>query len=332
MQKRLVFGMLLGIAPLALADYATDFEAPTYSASPAGVALAGQDGWFVPAVTGSIGFNAHTYAGNAYGLPANPDGDGQFAAGRSQGGTAFARAERLFDFSTSQTWCFSWDFACNYDGVAPATHNIASFSLQPGATAPPANRIFIALNTFVDPLNPVAWSSSYIVHDAAGTQAAQPGLFAGPEWQNLPFNTWFRQTTEVNMAENRIVSVSITNLATGATTTAAPANWYLGGGSAPAIPLATAVRMFAGGTTAGNIAAFDNISITPECGGGDPCACVGDLNGDGQIELADLSLFLSSFGSSAPNIPTPCADVDGNGVVELSDLTQFLSAFGSSCP
>ena len=327
MKKLLSVGLVFGIAQLAAADFTTNFEAPTYSASAQGVALGGQDGWFVPNVTGTIGFNAHTYTGNIHGIPANPDGGAQLAIGRSQGGTAFARAERLFDFSTSQSWCFSWDFACDYDGAAPATQNLASFSLQPGATAPPANRVFIALNTFVDPANPVAWSAGYIIHDAAGTQVGQPGVFAGPEWQNLPFNTWFRQTTEVNMTENRIVRVTITNLHTGVETSAEPANWFLGGGSAGTLPLATAVRMFAGGATAGNIAAYDNVSITAECGG---APCLGDLDGSGDVGLQDLAILLANFGRT-DNPPGSSGNLDGDGDVDLQDLATLLAVFGSTC-
>ncbi|MBI5862967.1 MAG: hypothetical protein HZB38_00360 [Planctomycetes bacterium] len=67
---------------------------------------------------------------------------------------------------------------------------------------------------------------------------------------------------------------------------------------------------------------------------GNPCGCVcpGDMNGDGLVDISDLALFLSSFGTSAPNIPTPCADINGDGLVDISDLALFLSAFGSTCP
>jgi hypothetical protein len=330
MRMHFCVGLSLAIAPFGFADFTTDFEPPTYNASPTGIALANQDGWYVPAVAGSIGFNAHTYAGNVYALPANPDGDAQFAAGRSEGGAAnaFARAQRDFDFSTSQTWCFTWDFACKFDGTPPATDNLASFSLQPGAVSPPTNRIFIALNNFMgDHANPTVWGAGYIVHSAAGVQVTQPGLFAGPEWQNLPFNTWFRQTTEVNMTQNRIVSVSITNLTTGATATAAPIDWYLGGGAAPALPLATSVRFFAGGTTPGNIAAFDNFSISASCGS-NPCPA--DLDNSGDVGLQDLAILLSNFGRT-DNPPAGAGNLDGDGDVDLQDLATLLAAFGTSC-
>ena len=62
------------------------------------------------------------------------------------------------------------------------------------------------------------------------------------------------------------------------------------------------------------------------------CDCAGDLDASGSIDITDLALFLSSFGTSAPGIPTPCAAIDGNGAVDITDLALFLSAFGSTCP
>lgn len=78
--------------------------------------------------------------------------------------------------------------------------------------------------------------------------------------------------------------------------------------------------------------AFDNILLYECEGGGDPCPCDGDLNGSDNVDIADLALFLSSFGAAAPNIPSPCADINGSGVVDIADLALFLSQFGANCP
>jgi hypothetical protein len=78
--------------------------------------------------------------------------------------------------------------------------------------------------------------------------------------------------------------------------------------------------------------AFDNVLLYECEGGGDPCPCDGNLNGDGGVDIADLALFLSSFGATAPNIPSPCADINGDGVVDIADLALFLSRFGATCP
>jgi hypothetical protein len=62
----------------------------------------------------------------------------------------------------------------------------------------------------------------------------------------------------------------------------------------------------------------------------DTCAvdCPTDLNGDGEIGGADLTILLASFGSSC----TGCdADLNGDGEVGGADLTILLANFGSSC-
>lgn len=46
----------------------------------------------------------------------------------------------------------------------------------------------------------------------------------------------------------------------------------------------------------------------------------GDLNGDGVVNGADLSILLAAWGSD-----DPAADLDGNGVVGGADLTILLS-------
>lgn len=64
----------------------------------------------------------------------------------------------------------------------------------------------------------------------------------------------------------------------------------------------------------------------------DPTACECDLNGDRVVTTEDLTIFLASFGTNAPNIPTPAADFDGSGIVEISDLALFLACFAYVCP
>ncbi len=54
-----------------------------------------------------------------------------------------------------------------------------------------------------------------------------------------------------------------------------------------------------------------------------------DINGDGVINTADLTAFLSSFGLSVPAFTR--GDINGDGVVNTVDLTAFLGVFGQSC-
>ncbi|MDE0918164.1 MAG: choice-of-anchor B family protein, partial [Flavobacteriales bacterium] len=57
------------------------------------------------------------------------------------------------------------------------------------------------------------------------------------------------------------------------------------------------------------------------------CACIGDVNGDGAITVADILVVLSEFGCASD-----CsADVDGDGSVTVSDVLEVLSVFGNPC-
>lgn len=57
--------------------------------------------------------------------------------------------------------------------------------------------------------------------------------------------------------------------------------------------------------------------------------CPADLNDDGQVDAADLSIQLSQWGRCAS--PTCAGDLDASGRVDGADLTVLLSAWGS-CP
>lgn len=254
-----VFAGVLLASAAANADLFVDFEAPTYVGDADGELLTlgfgggGQDSWYNP-VNGSADFNVHSYAGNTHGFVANPGGGGeQFIVGRF--GATHARAQRNTDFSSASTWTISYDVNNIFSGPT-AANNIGSFSLQDSTVS----QSFIALNRYIDVANPTGWHASYNVYDAGGV--AQTSQEAGDEWRNLQFNHWYRQTTEVDFATHAIVSVSITDLHTGTTTTVNPVGWYLQGGANSALPVPTGFRCFNSGN-ASNIGGWDNISIVP---------------------------------------------------------------------
>lgn len=58
--------------------------------------------------------------------------------------------------------------------------------------------------------------------------------------------------------------------------------------------------------------------------------CAGDLDGDGDIDLTDLSSLLANYGvpSGAEYVD---GDLNGDGDVDLEDLSSLLSGFGSIC-
>ncbi|MBL9120247.1 MAG: hypothetical protein JNL80_10075 [Phycisphaerae bacterium] len=53
------------------------------------------------------------------------------------------------------------------------------------------------------------------------------------------------------------------------------------------------------------------------------CGCPGDLDQDGVVDGADLSLLIGAWGTSSP-----AADIDCSGTVRSEDLAQLLGAWG----
>jgi len=73
---------------------------------------------------------------------------------------------------------------------------------------------------------------------------------------------------------------------------------------------------------------------------GEPCivvfynagpACPGDLDGDGQVGLSDLSILLAHYGQTDIHSYYD-GDFDADGDVDLADLSALLSHYGESCP
>ena len=58
--------------------------------------------------------------------------------------------------------------------------------------------------------------------------------------------------------------------------------------------------------------------------------CMGDVNGDNQVNLSDLTVLLSHFGLVS-GATMADGDLDGDGDVDLGDLAALLGRFGSSC-
>ena len=57
----------------------------------------------------------------------------------------------------------------------------------------------------------------------------------------------------------------------------------------------------------------------------------GDVNCDGVINIIDLTFLVSCFGESSQECPFDWADVDDDGQINVIDLTYLIAGFGTSC-
>ena len=58
----------------------------------------------------------------------------------------------------------------------------------------------------------------------------------------------------------------------------------------------------------------------------------GDLNGDGIVNIHDLTYVASYFGESVDSTQTPNPDVNGDGIVDIIDLVIVARMIGDSEP
>jgi hypothetical protein len=62
----------------------------------------------------------------------------------------------------------------------------------------------------------------------------------------------------------------------------------------------------------------------------EPEFCFGDLDGDRDVDLADLAQLLASYGTTS-GATYEDGDLDGDGDVDLSDLAALLGVYGTTC-
>lgn len=78
-----------------------------------------------------------------------------------------------------------------------------------------------------------------------------------------------------------------------------------------------------------NASGFDDEVWAISVNAGNPCPA--DLDGDGDIDIGDLAILLSNFGTPG-GASADDGDLDGDGDVDITDLAGLLSVFGTSCP
>ena len=59
-----------------------------------------------------------------------------------------------------------------------------------------------------------------------------------------------------------------------------------------------------------------------------PVGKPGDINNDGKVDAADLSMLIADFGKSGAAITNPAADINGDGKVDSADLSILIANFG----
>lgn len=60
------------------------------------------------------------------------------------------------------------------------------------------------------------------------------------------------------------------------------------------------------------------------------CPCLGDVNGDRWVSLADIARVIACWGQ--PPSCNPAADQDGSGLIGLGDIAIIIQYFGQHCP
>ena len=91
--------------------------------------------------------------------------------------------------------------------------------------------------------------------------------------------------------------------------------------------LVTGAATLVGSTGVGNLI---GLMYVPTVCPPPPPACPGDLNGDNQVDIADLTQLLANFGTASGATPED-GDMDEDGDVDITDLATLLARFGTVC-
>jgi predicted outer membrane repeat protein len=81
-----------------------------------------------------------------------------------------------------------------------------------------------------------------------------------------------------------------------------------------------------GQTSSSSINDLGGACVMTACANCPSAPCPADLNNDGNVNAADLSTVLASWGACGKACP---ADIDGNGMVDAADLSAVLAAWGA---
>lgn len=60
-------------------------------------------------------------------------------------------------------------------------------------------------------------------------------------------------------------------------------------------------------------------------------SCLADMDGNGMVSLSDLALLLANYGLAGGNLDAHHGDLNDDHIVDLHDLTILISVYGTSC-
>ncbi|HZN38191.1 MAG TPA: hypothetical protein VFD82_05270 [Planctomycetota bacterium] len=255
-----LFTPLAALTPLAAqVGYSTGFE--TFVASSSGTPCAGQDGFYVPPVAGSVDGAIFDYPTNTIGVPINPNGGLNFYAGVVVSGSC--RAQRNVTPPTNARCVVQFDVLCNYVGTAAAPpNNIGGVSFQPSAAIPPQFPVVaVYMNLLARwPAGAMTPPPTWDADTAFGpTPASVITTLPDPAFQGLAVNVWHTWGATLDLRTQEYINWRITNGLTGITTVYTP--------PAPvplpnqgSLQMPTDFRFFTG--SLGNLFAVDNFTVT----------------------------------------------------------------------
>lgn len=217
-------------------------------------------------------------------------------------------------------------------GAALVTVDLAQSGTNPGfLDIPPATSVPAAMTNFS---RPAGISNPGELNPATGYTGVQRGT---PGRKNLvqvggAQNT-FGQTLPpaTGAAQNAVVAGGVGqsgSVVLGTGSFAAPAangtyTFVLQNAEANVLTVVNAPPAFSPTVSATPVLGTSSITFTV---GAPPC--VGDINHDGSVNLTDLAILLSQFGSTGTGLS---ADINGDNAVDLTDLATLLARFGTSC-
>lgn len=254
------------LCAVSFAQYSDNFESETGSAAGTlitnGFGGTGQNGWYNP-LSGSVDGSVYTYAGNALGMVANPNGSNQFLGMNVTTANGTVRSQHDVSFAAGGVWTIGFDFNGRFVGTPPAADNLGSVSLQPSGTS----NYFQTIYQWASPIDNTANASNFSANIGHFAAAGGAIVFDSPgaAWQSLPVNHWYHQTVTWDFGTGLILDTTLADLtAGGPVNDFQPTGWYLAGGASNVGALAapTAVRFFASGA-AGDEMGYDNLTVTP---------------------------------------------------------------------